>query len=64
MVSPARFELATFWFEAKHSNPLSYGDVVHASITDLILHDEKDNASGANSRCDKFSHNVFALTTH
>jgi hypothetical protein len=25
MVRPARFELATPWFEAKYSNPLSYG---------------------------------------
>lgn len=28
MVHPARFELATPWFEAKYSNPLSYGCVV------------------------------------
>lgn len=25
MVHPARFELATNWFEASYSNPLSYG---------------------------------------
>lgn len=25
LVHPARFELATPWFEAKYSNPLSYG---------------------------------------
>ena len=28
MVRPARFELATPWFEAKYSNPLSYGRVL------------------------------------
>jgi dihydrofolate synthase/folylpolyglutamate synthase len=27
MVRPAGFEPATFWFEARHSNPLSYGRV-------------------------------------
>jgi hypothetical protein len=27
MVRPARFELATPWFEAKYSNPLSYGRI-------------------------------------
>ena len=27
LVHPARFELATPWFEAKYSNPLSYGCV-------------------------------------
>ena len=33
MVRPARFERATTWFEAKYSNPLSYG-----RITLIISH--------------------------
>ena len=33
LVHPARFELATTWFEAKYSNPLSYG-----CITDILYH--------------------------
>lgn len=28
MVPPARLELATNWFEASYSNPLSYGGVL------------------------------------
>ena len=28
MVPPARLELATNWFEASYSNPLSYGGVM------------------------------------
>lgn len=31
LARPARFELATPWFEAKYSNPLSYGRVVCCS---------------------------------
>ena len=34
MVHPARFELATTWFEAKYSNPLSYGCVYLAIISE------------------------------
>ncbi len=33
MVHPARFELATTWFEAKYSNPLSYGCTHHNFTT-------------------------------
>ena len=33
VVRPARFERATTWFEAKYSNPLSYG-----RITLIISH--------------------------
>lgn len=36
MVRPARFELATFWFEAKHSNPLSYGRAPPTSVPPLL----------------------------
>ena len=32
MVRPAGFEPATTWFEAKYSNPLSYGRVSEKSI--------------------------------
>ena len=32
MVRPARFELATPWFEAKYSNPLSYGRVTSVIV--------------------------------
>ncbi len=36
MVRPARFERATTWFEAKYSNPLSYGRI-KLSITHSYL---------------------------
>jgi len=29
VVHPAGFEPATFWFEARHSNPLSYGCITY-----------------------------------
>jgi hypothetical protein len=41
MVRPAGFEPATFWFEARHSNPLSYGrafSVLYRIMTREHLH--------------------------
>src|SRR4051812_41410959 len=34
MVRPAGFEPATSWFEAKHSNPLSYGRMPYTILTE------------------------------
>ena len=31
MAPPERFELPTFWFEARHSGPLSYGGIIGMS---------------------------------
>lgn len=36
VVPPAGFEPTTFWFEARHSNPLSYGGVSTSIITDTF----------------------------
>ncbi len=38
LVRPARLELATNWFEASYSNPLSYG---RSSETNHIITDTK-----------------------
>ncbi len=38
MVRPARFELATPWFEAKYSNPLSYGRALNKIINNYTIY--------------------------
>ena len=37
MVRPAGFEPATFWFEARHSNPLSYGRIPYTILTEMTI---------------------------
>lgn len=56
MVHPAGFEPATPWFEAKYSNPLSYG----CAITPSIL---TDRAQLKNCEL-AFSFNVLVKNSH